>query len=100
MKTALILIGGLILLGGFGLLKQGRGGKMTQQGCGASIIGCILLIIGMMISPAADNSEDVPTVTDDEVIPITRTCSKSSLIGVIPSAGRHKGSQRWHLVGL
>ncbi len=69
MRTILIVIGILLLLSGGDLLKRGRGGKMTQQGCGTVLIGIILLIVGMVISPGVGESEITPTTPNDRVTP-------------------------------
>lgn len=50
MDVALLILGGLLLVGGYSSLKRGRGGKMTRGGCSSVVLGLVLVALGAALS--------------------------------------------------
>lgn len=71
MGTALILIGALVLLCGYGNIKRGRGGKVTREGCVIAIVGIALIAIGSSIRSLFPESPPAgqPSIQRDPVVP-------------------------------
>jgi hypothetical protein len=52
MDLALLILGGLMLLGGYSSIKRGRGGKMSRSGCSTVLLGLVFVGIGVVLSEA------------------------------------------------